>query len=70
MKLKKTLFMVLIALVCILGTTTVNAATISDNGKYSLILTADDYDANIDGEYYKLIRFNADDGETTDKLSE
>lgn len=70
MKLKKTLFMILIALVCILGTTTVNAATISDNGKYSLILTADDYDANIDGEYYKLIRFNADDGETTVKLSE
>ncbi len=69
MKLKKALFMMLIAVGCILGITTVNAATISDNGKYSLVLTGD-YDSSIDGEYSKLIRFDVAEGETTVNLSE
>ena len=71
MKLKKILFATLIAIVGILGFTTVNAATISDDGEYSLVLSAgDDLDSNIEGEYAKLIRFNVDAGETTVKVSE
>lgn len=72
MKLKKTLFAMLIAVVGILGFKTVNAATISENGKYSLILTIDGFEDAIiaDGEYAKLIRFDVDKGETTVKVSE
>lgn len=35
MNLKKTLFMVLIAVLSIFGITSVNALTINDNGKYT-----------------------------------
>ena len=70
MRLKKTLFVMLIAVMSILGITTVNAATISENGEYSLVLTVNDDSGDIDGEYAKLIRFNVDAGETTVKLSE
>ena len=37
MNLKKTLFMVLIAVLSIFGITSVNALTINDNGKYTRI---------------------------------
>ena len=70
MKLKKTLFMMLIAVVSILGITNVNAATISDDGKYILILTSNEENASIDGESEKVVRFNVSEGETTVKLSE
>ena len=70
MRLKKMLFVMLVAVMGILGITTVNAATISENGKYSLVLTVNDDNGSIDGEYAKLIRFDVDDGETTVKLSE
>ncbi len=69
MKLKKTLFMMLIAVFSILGITTVNAATISDDGKYSLVLTSQRR-CDIDGESDKVVRFNIAEGETTVKLSE
>ena len=49
MKLKKALFMMVIAVVGILGMTTVSAATISDNGQYSLVLTVNDENGDIDG---------------------
>ena len=70
MKLKKALFMMVIAVVGILGMTTVSAATISDNGQYSLVLTVNDENGDIDGEYAKIVRFDIDEGETTVKLSE
>ena len=40
MNLKKILFVMLITMVSILGITSVNALTISDDGKYTLILTS------------------------------
>lgn len=70
MNLKKTLFIMLIAVVSILGITSVNALTISDDGKYTLILTSTAENASIDGEDYKIIKFNVTEGETTVKLSE
>ena len=70
MKLKKTLFMMLIAVFSILGITTVNAATIAADGKYTLILTSSEEDVSIDGKSEKVIRFNVAEGETTVKLSE
>lgn len=68
--MKKTLFMMLIAVIATLGITTVNAATISDDGKYTLILTSTAENASIDGKEQKIIRFNVAEGETTVKLSE
>ena len=70
MKLKKKLFMMLISVIATLGITTVNAATISDDGKYTLILTSSEEDVSIDGKEQKVIRFNVAEGETTVKLSE
>ena len=72
MKLKNVLFAMLIAVVGILGFKTVNAATISENGKYSLVLTVGGLEEAVidDGEYAKLIRFDVDNGETTVKVSE
>lgn len=70
MKIKKTLFMMLITVIATLGITTVDAATISDDGKYTLILTSSEEDVSIDGKDQKVIRFNVAEGETTVKLSE
>ena len=71
MKTKNILFAVFIAIVGILGFTNVNAGTISENGKYSLLLTTNDEGGSIeDGEFAKLIRFDVDNGETTVKVSE
>lgn len=71
MKIKKILFAILIAIVGILSFTETKAATIDDNGEYSLVLNVgDDWDANIEGEYAKLIRFNVEPDETTVKVSE
>ena len=71
MKAKKILFTVFIAIVGILGFTNVNAATVSNDGKYSLVLEVDGLDdATIEGEYAKLIRFNVDEGETSVNVSE
>ena len=46
--------------------------TITESGKYSLVLytRASDDDAEIDGKFSKLIRFNFDEGEETIKVSE
>lgn len=37
------------------GIMTVNAATIGDDGQYTLILTTDDWNGDIDGDYAKVI---------------
>ena len=70
MNLKKTLFMVLVAVLSIFEITSVNALTINDNGKYTLILTSSEENVTIDGENQKIIKFNVAEGETTVKLSE
>ena len=70
MKIKKILFMMLIGVVSILGITSVNALTISDDGKYTLILTSTAENASINGEDHKIIKFNVTEGETTVKLAE
>ena len=70
MNLKKKLFMMLITLIATLGITMVNAATISDDGKYTLILTSNEEYVSIDGKSEKIIKFNVAEGETTVKLSE
>ena len=61
MKSKK-IFLFLVMLIAFLGIVTLsnkaNAATISDDGKYSLVLTANEFDGCFDGEYSKLVRFN------------
>ena len=73
MKSKK-IFLFLVMLIAFLGIVTlsnkVNAATISDDGKYSLLLTANEMYGCFDGEYAKLVRFNIAERETTVKLSE
>ncbi len=73
MKIKKSLIFLTIILagICLfIFSNKVNAATISDDGKYSLVLTANEFDGCFDGEYSKLVRFNIAAGETTVKLSE
>ena len=73
MKIKKSLIFLTIILagICLfIFSNKVNAATISDDGKYSLVLTANEDEGCFDGEYTKLVRFNIEEGETTVKLSE
>ena len=73
MKIKKSLIFLTIILagICLfIFSNKVNAATISDDGKYSLVLTANEDEGCFDGEYVKLVRFNIAEGETTVKLSE
>lgn len=55
-----------------LSSNNVQALEICDDGEYSLILgiSPRDYDADIDGEQEKLIRFNFDKDETTVKVSD
>ena len=73
MKSKKILIILalILASICLFSfSNRVNAATISNDGKYSLLLMVNDENGGIDGEYAKLIRFNVAEGETTVKLSE
>ena len=73
MKIKKSLIFLAIILVsiCLFSfSNRVNAATISDDGKYTLILTSNEENFSIDGESQKIIKFDVAEGETTVKLSE
>ena len=73
MKTKKFLILltIFLASICLFSLSNkVNAATISDDGKYALLLSSDEMEPTIDGEYVKLIRFNVADGETTVKVAE
>ena len=70
MKLKTAFLMLFITIFSISGIMTVDSATISDDGKYTLILTSNEENASIDGESGKILRFNVAEGETTVKLSE
>ena len=72
MKLKSALLLLLVAIFSISGIMTVNAATVSDDGEYALVLNTafDENEGCFDGEYTKLVRFNAAKDETKVKLSE
>ncbi len=70
MKLKKILLFLFITVISFCGVISANALTISDDGKYTLILTSSDGDVSIDGASEKVIRFNVNEDETTVKLSE
>ena len=71
-KLKSALLLLLVAIFSISGIMTVNAATVKDNGKYTLLLTCglNSSDGKIDGDYSKMIKFDVADGDTTVSLSE
>lgn len=68
-KLKTVLLMLLAIMFVISSLITVSAATIKDDGKYTLLLTCAS-DGKIDGDYAKIIRFDVADGDTTVSLSE
>ncbi|MDO4842542.1 MAG: InlB B-repeat-containing protein, partial [Phoenicibacter congonensis] len=72
MKLKTALLMLLVTLLSLSGIVTANAATIKDDGKYTLILQCglNGLDGKIDGDYSKMIKFDVADGDTTVSLSE
>lgn len=70
-KLKATLLMLLIAVFSVSGIMCVNAATVSDSGKYTLVLGVSGIsDGTIDGEYNKLVKFDVPDGETSVSIAE
>ena len=72
MKLKRVLLMLLVTVLSISGIVTANAVTVSDDGEYALVLNTafDENEGCFDGEYTKLVRFNAAKDETKVKLSE
>lgn len=73
MKSKKILIVLILTLasICLFSfSNRVNAVTISDDGKYSLILTSNEENFSIDGETKKVIKFDVAEGETTVKLSD
>ena len=72
MKLKRVLLMLLVTVLSVSGIVTANAVTVKDDGKYTLLLTCglNGMDGKIDGDYSKMIKFDAADGDTTVSLSE
>ncbi len=72
MKLKTAILMLLVTVLSLSGIVTANAVTVSNDGEYALVLgtSFDEHEGCFDGEYVKLVRFNAAKGETKVKLSE
>lgn len=71
-KLKGALIMLLVAVFSISGIICVNAATIKDDGKYSLVLQCNgmSFEGTIDGETSKIIKFDVADGEDSVSIAE
>ena len=70
-KLKAALLMLLVAVFSISGIICVNAATIKDDGKYSLVLQCNAMsEGTIDGETAKIIKFDVADGEDSVSIAE
>lgn len=69
-KLKGALIMLLVAVFSISGIVCVNAATIKDDGKYSLVLLCSDMFGTIDGETSKIVKFDVADGEDSVSIAE
>lgn len=69
-KLKAALLMLLVAVFSISGIICVNAATIKDDGKYSLVLQCGGWSGTIDGETAKIVKFDVADGEDSVSIAE
>lgn len=70
-KLKGALIMLLVAVFSISGIICVNAATIKDDGKYSLVLQCNVMsEGTIDGETSKIVKFDVADGEDSVSIAE
>lgn len=70
-KLKGALIMLLVAVFSISGIICVNAATIKNDGKYSLVLQCSGIsEGTIDGETSKIIKFDVADGEDSVSIAE
>lgn len=69
-KLRGALIMLLVAVFSISGIVCVNAATIKDDGKYSLVLLCSDMFGTIDGETSKIVKFDVADGEDSVSIAE
>lgn len=70
-KLRGALIMLLVAVFSISGIICVNAATIKDDGKYSLVLQCGGIsEGTIDGETSKIIKFDVADGEDSVSIAE
>lgn len=69
-KLKGALIMLLVAVFSISGIICVNAATIKDDGKYSLVLQCGGWSGTIDGETAKIVKFDVADGEDSVSIAE
>lgn len=69
MKLKRVLLMLLVTVLSVSGIVTANAVTVKDDGKYTLILTCglNGMDGKVDGDYAKMIKFDAADGDICSK---
>lgn len=73
MKIKRSLMFLafILASICLFSfPNRVDAVTINDSGKYTLILSSSEENCSIDGESEKIIKFDVAEGETTVKLSE
>ena len=70
-KLRGALIMLLVAVFSISGIICVNAATIKDDGKYSLVLQCGGIsEGTIDGETSKIVKFDVADGEDSVSIAE
>lgn len=70
-KLRGALIMLLVAVFSISGIICVNAATIKDDGKYSLVLQCNVMsEGTIDGETAKIVKFDVADGEDSVSIAE
>lgn len=70
-KLRGALIMLLVAVFSISGIICVNAATIKDDGKYSLVLQCNAMsEGTIDGETSKIVKFDVADGEDSVSIAE
>lgn len=70
-KLKGALIMLLVAVFSISGIICVNAATIKNDGKYSLVLQCSGISGGtIDGEASKIVKFDVADGENSVSIAE
>lgn len=71
-KIRGALIMLLVAVFSISGIICVNAATIKDDGKYSLVLQCGGWseEGTIDGETSKIVKFDVADGEDSVSIAE
>lgn len=68
MKMKKRLLFLLVTVLSIFVVTTVNAATISEDGQYTVVFYTETGDIN--GVSHQAVKFDFDDGEETVQLSD